>query len=164
MYDKNQAHYVVATGILVKEGKYLIVKRAEWEKVFPGQWTVPGGKLKVLDYVLKKKNTQHHWYNVLEDLLKREVREEIGLEIKNIGYVTSMVYVRPDDIPCLIISLFAEPLEGKIILEKSLTEYAWVTLEEARNYELIDGIFDELVILDKYLKTGTIQEWKRNGN
>ena len=43
-YDKNKAHYVVSTAILVnKEGKFLIARRAEWEKAFPGKWTVPGG-------------------------------------------------------------------------------------------------------------------------
>lgn len=161
MYDKNLLHYIVVTGILVKEGKCLIVKRAEWEKAFPGKWTVPGGKLEVLDYVLRKKDTQHHWYNVLEGLLKKEIKEEIGLEIEKIGYVTSMVYIRPDDVPCLIISLFAEPSEGEVRLDKSLTEYAWVTLEETEGYDLIDGIYDELAILDKFLKTGGHMEWVR---
>ena len=31
--------------IIVKDGKYLIAKRADYEKAFPGLWTVPGGKL-----------------------------------------------------------------------------------------------------------------------
>ena len=42
---------------LVKDGMYLIAKRAEWEKAFPGKWTVPGGKLEVLDYSLNQKDT-----------------------------------------------------------------------------------------------------------
>jgi 8-oxo-dGTP pyrophosphatase MutT (NUDIX family) len=87
-YDENQVHYIVVTGILVKDGKFLITKRADWEKAFPGRWTVPGGKLKVLDYVLRKMDTSHHWYNVFEEVLVREIKEEVGLEIKNIGYVT----------------------------------------------------------------------------
>ena len=100
MADKNLAHYIVVTGVLInKEGKYLIAKRADWEKAFPGKWTVPGGKLEVLDYSLKKKDTSEHWYNVLENVLKREIIEETNLEIKNVGYVTSMVYIRPDEIP-----------------------------------------------------------------
>lgn len=153
MYDKNKLHYVVVTGILVnKEGKFLITKRAEWEKAFPGRWTVPGGKLEVLDYVLRNKDTPHHWYNVFEDLLKREIMEEVGLEIENIDYVTSMVYIRPDKIPCLIVSLFAEPKTEKVHLCNALTEYAWVNLGEAKNYDLIEGIYDELVILDRKLK------------
>tara|TARA_Y100000310_G_scaffold138285_1_gene137170 strand:- start:5388 stop:5888 length:501 start_codon:yes stop_codon:yes gene_type:complete len=162
-YDKNKAHYVVVTAILVnKEGKYLIAKRADWEKVHPNEWTVPGGKLEVLDYVLKKKDTSHHWYNVLEGGVKREIMEEVGLEIKNINYVTSLVYIRPDDIPCLIISLWGEVVGEHVRLCNALTEYKWVSLEEAKNYELIEGIYEELEILDRKLKTGNMGEWSKN--
>ena len=160
-YDKNLLHYVVVTGILARDGKYLIAKRAEWEKAFPGKWTVPGGKLKVLDYVMGKKDTSEHWYCVLEDLLRREIKEEVGLEIENIGYVTSMVYIRPDGVPCLIVSLYAEPLEGEIKLCKALTDYAWVDLEEAKKHDFVEGMYDELVMLDEFLKTGKHMVWKK---
>ena len=159
MYDKNKAHYVVVTGILVKDGKFLITKRADWEKAFPGRWTVPGGKLEVLDYALREKDTPHHWYNVFEDILRREIREEVGLDIENIGYVTSMVYIRSDNIPCIIVSLFANPKTDDVKLCNALTEYAWVSLEEAGKYDLIEGIYEELEILDRYLKTGKSEGW-----
>ncbi|MBU2104400.1 MAG: NUDIX domain-containing protein [Nanoarchaeota archaeon] len=162
MYDKNQAHYVVATVIIVCDGKFLITKRAEWEKAFPGKWTVPGGKLEVLDYALREKDTSSHWYNVLEELGKKEIMEEVGLEIKNINYVTSLVYIRSDKIPTLIISLWAEPVTNNVKLCNALTDYRWVSLDEARNYELIEGIYEELEILDKKLKTGEFKEWERN--
>jgi len=161
MYDKNKAHYAVVTGVLIKDEKFLITKRAEWEKAFPGRWTVPGGKLEVLDYVLREKDTPHHWYNVFEDLLRREVKEEVGLEIKNIGYITSMVYIRSDKIPTIIVSLFAEPTTENIMLCPALTEYAWITLEESKNYDLIEGIYEELEILDKHLKGQKLEEWKK---
>ena len=161
-YDKNQAHYITATVILVKEGKFLITKRADWEKAFPSKWTVPGGKLEVLEYALRDKDTSSHWYNVLEDLAKKEVKEEVDLDIKNINYVTSLIYIRSDKIPSLIISLYAEPVGEEITLCNALTEYKWVTLEEARNFDLIEGIYEELEILDRKLKTGEIGEWKKN--
>ena len=151
-YDKNQVHYVTATVIIVKEGKFLIAKRADWEKAFPRKWTVPGGKMEVLDYALREKDTKVHWYNVLEDLAKRECLEEVGLEIKSLNYVTSLVYIRSDNIPSLIISLWAEPVGEEISLCKALTDYKWVTLEEAKNYDLIEGIYEELEMLDKKLK------------
>ena len=75
-YDRNQGHYVVVTGIIVRDGKYLIAKRSEKEKAFPGNWTVPGGKMEVLDYALRKKDTSEHWYGVFEDVVRRECKEE----------------------------------------------------------------------------------------
>jgi len=158
--DKNLAHYIVVTGIIVdSEGKFLIAKRAEWEKAFPGRWTVPGGKLEVLDYVLRKKDTPHHWYNVLDNLLKKEIKEEVSLEVEEIGYVTSLVYIREDKIPCLIISLYCKTKEGDVILDKALTDHAWVDITEAKDYDLIEGIYDELVMLDNHLKGKEMGSW-----
>ena len=162
-YDKNQAHYVTATGILVRDGKFLIAKRAVSEKAFPGKWTVPGGKLKVLDYLMKKKDTKDHWCNVLENLVRKEMREEVGLDMTEIGYVTSLVYVREDGIPSLIISLWGKPVGDEVRLSSELSEYKWVSLEEAKGYDLIEGIYEELEILDLKLKEGGKSEWDSRG-
>ncbi|MBI4116645.1 NUDIX domain-containing protein [Candidatus Pacearchaeota archaeon] len=165
MYDRNQLHYVVVTGILIDEnGKYLIAKRSEKEKAFPGKWTVPGGKLEVLDYILRKKDTSEHWYGVFEDVLRREVKEEVDLKISDVGYVTNMVYLRSDGIPCIIVSLDAK-VSGKnpeVNLCDALTDFAWVNLDEAKNYDLIEGIYEELEILDKKIKTGKTDGWRKD--
>jgi 8-oxo-dGTP diphosphatase len=162
MYDPQKAHYIVVTGILIKEGKFLITKRAPTEKAFPNQWTVPGGKLELDDYTKRSKDTSQHWYNIFENLLRREVMEEVGLKIKNIRYLTSLAYIRSDNIPTIIVSLFADP-EGdeEIKLCSDLTEYAWVNLEEAKNYELIEGIYEELEMLDRLLKGELVGSWEK---
>lgn len=161
---KDKAHYVVATAIIVRDGKFLIAKRADWEKNMPGKWTVPGGKLETKDYSEREYDTKEgkQWYNVIEDLVRREVREEVGLEIKDIGYVCSLAYMRHDGIPCLIISLYACPASDEIKLCDALTEYKWVGLEEAKDYDLIDGIYEELEILDRHLKSGESMCWKKS--
>jgi len=153
-YDEQKAHYLVVTGIILKDGKYLIAKRAPDEKAFPNQWTVPGGKLAHKDYTSREKDTSAHWYNVFEEVLRREVKEEVGLEIKNLRYLTSLAYMRDDGIPTLIVSLYADHDTGEVKLSPELTEHAWVTLEEAKNYKLIEGIYEELELLDKHLKGG----------
>ena len=160
MYDPQKAHYLVVTGILIKDNKFLITKRAPTEKAFPNQWTVPGGKLELDDYAKRPKDTSAHWYNVFEDLLKREVMEEVGLNVKNIRYLTSLSYIRSDNIPTIIVSLFADPVGEEIKLCSALTEYAWVTLEEAKNYELIEGIYEELEMLDRLLKGESVGVWE----
>jgi len=159
-YDEKKAHYVVATCIIVNEEKYLIAKRAEWEKNSPGKWTVPGGKLETKDYQNRDYDTKgNQWYNVVEDLVRREVKEEVGLEIKNIGYVCSLAYLRHDGIPTIVISLYAEPVSEEIKLCDALTEYKWVYLQEAKNFDLIEGIYEEIEILEEHLKTGKQMRW-----
>ncbi len=158
----NKAHYVVVTGIVIKDNKYLITKRSDKEKAFPGKWTVPGGKLEMEDYVNREKDTNAHWYNVFEHLLRREVMEETNLDIKNIRYLTSLTFVRGDGIPTIIISLYADHHQGEVKLNDESVDHKWVTLEEAKQYDLIEGIYEELEMLDKSLKGENIGEWKKN--
>jgi len=157
-------HEVAITAIIVKDGKYLIARRAKSKKRFPGIWTVPGGKLEPSDYLRLPKDTKYHWYNVLEKVLRREVKEEIGADIKNIEYVTSLALVHKDGNPSLVISCLADYAGGKIKLQKEeMDEYAWVSLKEAKKYELIDGIYDELVMAENQRK-GKKSEWRRMTN
>ncbi|MBI4149452.1 NUDIX domain-containing protein [Candidatus Woesearchaeota archaeon] len=151
--DNTKSHYVVVTGIIVKDGRYLIVKRAPHEVAFPGKWSVPGGKLETNDYISRQPTTAAgNWYHVFEDLLRREVREETNLEIRNIRYLTNLAFIRPDKIPVVVVSLSAEYAGGEVLLCSDLTEHAWVTREEAKGYDLIDGIYEEMELLDAILQ------------
>jgi len=161
MVDENKAHYVVVTGIIIKDGRYLITKRSPDENSFPNLWTVPGGKLEFGEYKNKPKDTNSHWYNVLENLLRREVKEETNLEIKNIKYLTSLTFVRSDGIPVIIISLFADYDKGNVMLNSESVEHAWVSLDESKNYELIEGIYEELEMLDEHLNGKEVGEWSK---
>ena len=162
MNNQNQyLHEVAITAIVVKDGKYLITRRSLNKKRFPGMWTVPGGKLETQDYLPLPKDTEHYWYNVLERVLKREVKEEVGIDIENIEYVTSLATVHADGSPSLVISCVADYVGGEVILKPDETdECAWVTLEEAKKYTLIDGIYDELVMTENK-RQGKKSEWQR---
>lgn len=157
----SKIHFVSATGIICKDNRFLIVKRAGFEKAFPNKWTVPGGKLDSQDYLNRPKDASELWYNVIEDLVEREIKEEVNLKVKNLQYVTSMTYVRPDGLPALIVSLAADYENGEVTLCKALTDFAWVTADEAKQFDLIDGILDELVMVEEMLKTGHVQKWTR---
>lgn len=163
MENKNrQLHEIAITAIIYKDEKVLIVRRSASKKRFPKMWTVPGGKFEVEDYFNFPKDTESYWYNVLERTLRREVKEEVDLEIKNIEYLTSLAALHPDGNPSLVISCTADYSSGEVKIEEGeLDNYAWVTLEEAKNYDLIDGIFDELIMADKK-RRGVKEEWSRN--
>ena len=154
-------HEVAITAIIVKDGKYLITRRSPNKKRFPGMWTVPGGKMETSDYLKLPKDTEYYWYNVLERTLKREVKEEVGIEIDKVEYVTSLATVHKDGSPSLVISCMADYVSGDIKIQpEELDRYAWVDLEEAKNYQLIDGIYDELVMAENQRK-GKKSEWQK---
>jgi hypothetical protein len=60
------------------------------------------------------------------------------------------------------VSLYADHAGGNVIKTDEVVDHAWVTLEDAKDYDLIDGIYDELVMLDRVLR-GEQQpgEWKK---
>jgi len=154
-------HEVAITAIVVKDGKYLITRRVLTKKRFPGKWTVPGGRIETGDYINLPKDTEECWYNVLERVVRREVKEEVGLEIKNIDYVTSLALIDKEGTPIFIISCAADWESGEITLQEEETDqFAWVTLEESKTYDLIGGIYEELRMADARRK-GDKSEWKR---
>ena len=151
MYDEKKAHYICVTGIIHKDGKFLITKRASDQVAFPNRWTVPGGKLEVHDYTNREKDTPDCWINVCEDVLKREVKEETNFDVKNIRYVSSLVYMRKDNIPTLTISLLADYAGGELKLDPCLSEHTWVTAEEAKAFDCIGSLHAELDMASKRL-------------
>jgi 8-oxo-dGTP pyrophosphatase MutT (NUDIX family) len=151
---KEKAHYISVTGIVRNsEGKYLITKRGPNEKLFANKWCVPGGKLQQSDFVNDKKDTSDHWLDVFEKVLQREIREETGMEIKNIGYVSNLALLRPNGFSTLIVSLHADHASGDVVLGgEELSDFAWVTLEEAKSYDLIENIYEQIEKVDARFK------------
>ena len=155
---------IAVTAIIIKEGKYLIIRRSKNKKKWPLMWTVPGGRLEPKDYISMQKDTVNAWYNIFEKVVRREVKEETGLEIKNIDYLTSII-AEYDGHPVnsVIVSLIADYDSGEVSLqEEESDKFEWVTLEQAKEYDLIDGIYDELVMTENLLR-GVKTEWKRFG-
>jgi len=152
--DDNKVHYIAVTGIIRnKEGKYLICKRSENEKAFPGKWCVPGGKLEKKDFIDKPKDTSDHWLDVFEKVLEREIFEETRLKIKNIGYVSNLAFIRPNGFSTVIISLFAEHESGDVLLDKeALVDYNWVDLTQVKDYDLIENIYEQMEKVDNFFK------------
>jgi len=137
-----------------EEFEYLITKRAMHKKAHPGKWTIPGGGLTVDDYINtpQSEHGENLWYNVLEASLKRELREETGLEIGKPELLIDLTFLRPDGIPVFCLSCYAPYIGGKVNIDQDpegdTTDFAWVSYEEAKGYDLIPGILDEIRQVD----------------
>jgi ADP-ribose pyrophosphatase YjhB (NUDIX family) len=151
-FRNKELHRVTSTAIIYKNKKYLLVQRGFEKKAFPGKWTVPGGGLEVSDYINLPKTTSQHWYFAVENSLRREIKEEVNLKVGKINYLCSITFIRPDGIPVLILSYYAPYKSGKVKLNKENINYAWVTFEEAKKYDLVEGLIDEIKMVDKILR------------
>ena len=154
---KEDLHRVVMTAIIYQkddeEIRYLAVRRSPDKKVFPNLWVVPGGGLEPADYQNRPKTTEDAWYFALEDALRREIKEEVNLEIGKPKYLLDLVFIRPDKIPVLTLSYYAPYDSGEVVLEEGdLVDYAWIDLDQAKKLDFIPGVYEEMVMVDEILK------------
>lgn len=147
-----ELHRVVSTAIVHKNGKYLILQRSPKKTAFPGRWTVPGGGLEIDDYINTPKTTPDSWYFAVEDSLRREIKEETGLEVGELKYLLNLAFVRSDKIPVVTLSFYCDWKSGDVRLDEDNINYKWVSFEETKNYDLIEGILEEIEMVDKILK------------
>lgn len=87
----------------------------------------------------------------LESAVVREVREEIGIEIKNIRYFSSQVWPFPNS---LMVGFFAEYASGEINVDgKEITDANWFSVDEfpeiPRHGSIARIIIDEFINIHK---------------
>jgi ADP-ribose pyrophosphatase YjhB (NUDIX family) len=144
--------YFVANAVVFRpvDRRCLILKRDEREKVHPGKFAVPGGKLEWADMDLAHPTRMNgdviDFEGAVEKLLVREIREEAGVEVApEMKYLNSVAFVRPDGIPVVLVKFAMKHVSGHVKVEEgSFTDFAWVNGDEVSAYDCIDGIADEI--------------------
>jgi len=149
---QDKLFYVVSNTVIINstDKTCLLLKRSETEKVLPGKWAFPGGKLEHLDVtrLLEEENKSpiDGIDNILGKLAVRETYEECGLKVDTESgtIIKNKVFIRPDGVPVFMATLVAEYIGGAVVLEDgAFTDYAWVSEDEIDDYDCIDGVAQE---------------------
>ncbi len=149
---KKKLFYFVANAVIFRESdkRCLILKRDKREKVHPGKYGVPGGKLEWKDLDIDNPTRLNgevlDYENAVIELLKRETLEEAGVEIHDkVFYINSVAFIRPDETPVVLIKFAVKYKSGEVKPEKgAFTDYAWVNKEEVKKFDCIKGVEDEV--------------------
>lgn len=160
---ENKLFYFVANVVVYRESdkRCLILKRSDQEKVHPGKYCVPGGKLEWGDLDISKPTRLNgdvlDFKDAVEELLIREVKEEAGINIeREFKYINSVAFVRPDEIPVVLVKFAAKYKGGEVVLEDGVfLGHAWVNEVEVKNYECIKGIQEEIAKTTEIFGTGS---------
>jgi ADP-ribose pyrophosphatase YjhB (NUDIX family) len=149
---QNKLFYFVANVVIYREsdGRCLILKRDPREKVHPNKYAVPGGKLEWEQFDVKNPTRLNgdvlDFEDIAEELLAREAKEEAAVEIgRELKYINSVAFVRPDEIPVILIKFAAKYISGEVKPEPgAFTDFAWVNEKEVKEYDCILGIHEEV--------------------
>ncbi|MDP2650457.1 MAG: NUDIX domain-containing protein [bacterium] len=120
MTETNAPYALAVKALIVNTAKnqILLVKRRLKDVHSPGVWEVPGGRLVTGEDPF--------------DGLKRETREEAGLEIEIHQPLDVRHFTRDDGQQITLIIFLCSPFTNDIALSEEHTEYEWVHAEEAK--------------------------------
>jgi ADP-ribose pyrophosphatase YjhB (NUDIX family) len=112
---------VVCSALVEKAGKFLMVFCPKFKK-----WRVPGGKVE---------NDE-----ALEETLKREMQEEIGIEIVNPQFLgwgqdADLNHISGKKIPRLLMFFHVKTDKELTINPEEAEDYKWVTIDEMKSQD-----------------------------
>lgn len=116
-------------------GRVLIARTTKWK----GLWGVPGGKIE--------------WGEGLEAALKREFREEVGLNLSNIRFALLQESVLDErfhkPMHFIFANYFADSDSEEVVPNEEIAEWAWVEAQRALEYPL--NTYTRLLV-EEYLR------------
>jgi 8-oxo-dGTP diphosphatase len=117
----NNRFVPIVKAAILQNGKLLIVQRAKNEKVAGGTWECPGGKVE--------------FGEDLETALKREVKEETGLNINVKKILYASVYNSSDSSRQFIILTYLSSGDNDhtVTLSNEHMNYQWVSKAQAKS-------------------------------
>ena len=116
---KNSSFMVVLLGIVFdpKKRQILIIKRKKDETIKKLAWSFPGGRAV--------------YGEVLEETLKKEIREKTGYDTESLGSVFSRIAI-PEKEDLLLIYYLCEVAGGKGKPGKNILDMKWVSPDNLR--------------------------------
>lgn len=117
--------------IFNQKDQFLALKySAKYGPKTKGKWTYPSGRLE-----------PNEGY---EEALKREVKEETGLDIDIVYQFFSSIITTVDGDKVLNVAFLCRPKGNKIKLCDEHTDYKWVGLKDLKKMQLINRIMIEM--------------------
>jgi mutator protein MutT len=138
----NKLHIVTAVAVIRRDdGRILLLKRRDDEKVYPGHYTFPGGKVEDNE--------------TITEALNKEVMEECGLSLRHgIVLIKEKAIGRPDGQTSKSLSFLCSVVDENVRLdEQDFTDYKWVNLDELRELQHV-GIEAEFTKTEEIVASG----------
>lgn len=120
---------ILGVGAIIADGgRVLLVERGH--DPLKGVWSLPGGIVEVGEY--------------LEDAVRREVREETGLDVEPVSVVEVFERIIPDrngrtEYHYVLIDYLCRPTGGELRADSDVSDARWVPRGELASYRITEG-------------------------
>jgi len=115
-------HVIFVEAWIKKGNEYLLAKRSSKDDQAAGKWAVPWGKV---DMELEE--------NIIEKALKREIMEEVWIEVHDrLQFFSSRSFVRSSGHHVVALSFIAEYKSWEALALEDQDEVRWVTIEQMK--------------------------------
>lgn len=143
--EKYQFFRVVAAAVIHDEnGKFLLAQRDSKDNNQPNKWAIPAGHLDTGEHL------NQMIQDALEQNLKREVMEEIGVEIIVDKYIDSHIWVG-DDYRKLTVVFLCRIKSGEPKALDETQSVKWLRLDEISDLNLAPEILRLITRADRVL-------------
>lgn len=104
--------FIVAAGLVIIENNKILLNHKKGQ-----DWQLVGGKLSNQDTIDE---------NTLENVCRRETKEEVGIDLEIIRSIKPMIIKHPTEENTLLVLIhYMAKRIGEINLDKDIEEYAW---------------------------------------
>ncbi len=112
---------VAGKAVIRKDGRFLLIQRSPSSRFDPGRWELPGGKI-------------DHGEDLVE-AVKREVREEVGIEI-SVGRPIKTWHFFKDPFWVTGVTFLCDYVSGEVRLSREHSAFVWTDIGGYSAYPL----------------------------
>lgn len=121
---------IAVKGIIRKDGKILVMKRADHDDHKPGVWETVGGGMDEAESP--------------QESLRREIREEAGLEVEILEPFNIFSFKKDTGEFKVGITFVCDYMNGEVILSEEHSEYKWIRPHEFANMASVPSLHEEI--------------------
>lgn len=134
MAERRYPEPTVGALIFNAQGQLFLMRSHKWR----GQWVIPGGHIELGE--------------TMEQALRREIREETGLEIRDIEFICFQEFIHDDRFwrrrHFIFFDYTCRTDSTEVVLNDEAQEYVWVDLDRAKELPVE---WYTVVAIDEYL-------------